>query len=225
MSDRIVVSWSSGKDAAWTLHALRREAAKVFALVTAVARDLDRVSVHGVRRSLVRQQALAAGLPLIEVELPWPCSNEMYEFGMGAALADLRDRHGVTTVAFGDIHLRDVRDYRERQLRHLGLEARFPLWGTRTDLLARRMLREGLTAWVACVNPGRLDRRFAGRPWDLEFLEAIPPDVDPCGEGGEFHTLVTGGPMLSEPLRIVSGELEQRDDMIYADFAPPSRVP
>ena len=225
MSDRIVVSWSSGKDAAWTLHALRQHGANVFALVTAVARDLDRVPIHGVRRCLVRQQALAAGLPLIEVELPSPCSNAMYEFGMGAALSELRDRHGVSAVAFGDIHLREVREYRERQLRPLGLAASFPLWGTRTDLLARRMLHEGLTARVVSLDPGRLDRRFAGRSWDLEFLDAIPPDVDPCGEGGEFHTLVTGGPMLGESLRIVAGELEDREGVVYADFAPPSRIP
>jgi len=221
----IVLSWSTGKDAAWALHQLRLEGRRVAALLTTVTRPFDRVAIHGVRRSIAREQAARAGLPLIEVELPWPCSNEMYEFAVSAALRDLARWRGATTVAFGDLFLADVRAYRERLLAPLGLTPEFPLWGMRTDLLAERMLREGVAARVASLDPTRMSRSLAGAGWDERFLQGLPHDVDPCGERGEFHTVVTAGPMFAEPITLYPGRTVERDGFVYADFTlAPERV-
>ncbi len=220
----LALSWSSGKDAAWTLHQLRRRGADVRVLVTTITRDFERVAIHGVRRSLLRRQAMLAGLPLIEVELPFPCSNGMYEFAMGQTLSDLAAREGITAMAFGDLFLEDVRAYRERLLAPHGLRAEFPLWGTRTDLLARQMLRAGIEARIASLDPARVDPAWAGRPWDEAFLDGVPPAVDPCGERGEFHTFVTAGPMFSGPLEAATGEVVERDGVVFADFTVPSLV-
>jgi len=218
VSRTVILSWSTGKDAAWTLHLLRQQDRQVAALLTTVTRTFDRVAIHGVRRSVARQQAARAGLPLVEVELPWPCSNEMYEFAISAALHDLAGRTGAGAVAFGDLFLEDVRAYRERLLRPLGLTAEFPLWGMRTDLLAERMLRAGIAGRVASLDPTKLDRSLAGAAWDERFVLDLPSSVDPCGERGEFHTVVTAGPMFSEPCALVPGKVVERDGFVYADF-------
>jgi len=214
----IALAWSTGKDAAWSLHLLRQQGRDVTALITTITRDFDRVAGHGTRRSVLRHQAAMAGLPLFEVELPHPCSNEMYEFAFGAALRNMETELGITGVAFGDIFLRDVRAYRERILRGLGLVPEFPLWGMRTDLMIRNMLRAGVVAHVACLDPARVPPRFAGWAIDRTFLDALPPDVDPCGENGEFHTVVSDGPMFSAPLRLCPGEVVESEGLVYADF-------
>lgn len=218
----LVLSWSGGKDSAWALHALRRRGREVVSLITTVTRDADRVAIHGVRRTLVRQQAAYADLPLVEVELPTPCSNEVYLFAWGSALVELRARTGIDAVGFGDLFLAEIREWREQALAPLGLRAEFPLWGMRTDLLGESMLAEGLTARIACLDPARLRREWAGAPWDRTFLTALPPNVDPCGERGEFHTFVTGGPMFTRSIAVEPGQVVERDGMVYRDLAPPS---
>ncbi len=214
----IALSWSSGKDAAWALHLLRQQGHDVSMLITTVTRDFDRVAIHGVRRSVLRQQAARVDLPLLEIELPWPCSNELYEFAMGAALARLKEREDISAVAFGDLFLADVRAYRERLLAPHGLEPLFPLWGMRTDLLMRNMIRAGVVAHVASLDPAKVPSRFAGWAIDRAFLDALPPEVDPCGEYGEFHTVVSDGPMFASPVPLIPGEIVERDGFVYADF-------
>lgn len=214
----VALFWSSGKDAAWATHLLRQQGVDVSALITTFAADTGRVTTHGVRRSIVRLQAAQVDLPLIEVDLPWPCSNAMYEFAIGGALEDLKAREGITAVASGDLFLTDVRDYRRRLLARHGLNAEFPLWGIRTDLLARRMLRAGVEAWVSAVDETKLDRSFLGARWSEELLRRLPDSVDPCGEGGEFHTLITAGPMFADGIRVCRGDdLELGGDLV-ADF-------
>ena len=214
----LALSWSSGKDAAWTLHLLRQQGVDVSVLVTTVVAEFGRVAMHGVRRRVVRHQAALVDLPLIEVSLPWPCSNEMYEFALSATLADLKDREGITGVAFGDLFLGEVRAYRERMLRPLGLTAEFPLWGIRTELLAERMLRAGVEAFIAVVDPTKLDRSLAGSRWTRALMRGFPASVDPCGENGEFHTVVADGPMFGSPMTLYAGEVVERDGFVYADF-------
>ena len=218
---RILLSWSGGKDAAWALHTLREVAAAggIVGLMSAVVPAFDRISMHGVRTPLVRAQARAADLPLLEVPLPWPCSNERYEAEFLAALAVARRRWSVTHVAFGDLFLQDVRAYRERLLAGTGVTPLFPLWGLPTDTLLHTMLDGGLRARIVCLDPARLDRSFAGR--DLASAAAeLPAGVDPCGERGEFHTFVTDGPMLSDSVSVELGEVVEREGFVYADLLP-----
>lgn len=217
---QILLSWSGGKDAAWALHALRDAATGgIVGLMSAVVPAFDRISMHGVRTPLVRAQAHATDLPLLEVPLPWPCSNERYEAAFLAALAVARRRWGVTHVAFGDLFLQDVRAYRERLLAGTGVAPLFPLWGLPTDTLLHTMLDAGLRARIVCLDPARLDRSFAGR--DLASAAAeLPAGVDPCGERGEFHTFVTDGPMLSDSVPVEPGEVVERDGFVYADLLP-----
>lgn len=214
----IALAWSTGKDAAWSLHLLREQRREVAALITTVTRDFDRVAIHGVRRSVLRHQAALVGLPLFEVELPYPCTNEFYEFAFAGTLRQVAEQTGITGVAFGDLFLSDVRAYREQLLEPLGLVPEFPLWGSRTDLLIRNMLRAGVVAHVASLDPTKVPSRFAGWAIDRTFLEALPPDVDPCGERGEFHTIVSDGPMFQSPLRLIPGEVVEREGIVYADF-------
>jgi uncharacterized protein (TIGR00290 family) len=216
----IAVSWSGGKDSFWALRELRGRGREVVALVTTISREFDRVAIHGVRRTLLRLQAARLGLPLVEVELPWPCSNEQYEAAWSAAVAELRDRAGITAVGFGDLFLADVRAYRERLLARLGIGAEFPLWGARTDSLSRAMLDAGVEARIVCLDPLRLDRRWAGAAWDRRLLVELPASVDPCGENGEFHTFVTGGPLFEAPLAVEPGVTLERDGFVFADLLP-----
>ena len=220
----LALSWSTGKDAAWTLHLLRKQRIDVTVLVSTVTREFDRVAIHGVRRTVLRQQAAQVGLPLVEVELPWPCSNEMYQFAMGEALKGLKAREGITGVAFGDLFLADVRKYREEMLRPTGLDPVFPLWGIRTDLLIRSMLREGVVAHVAALDPAKVPARFAGWAIDRRLLDELPRTVDPCGENGEFHTVVSDGPMFEAPLALEAGEIVERGGIVYCDFTLGSAI-
>lgn len=222
------LSWSGGKDSALALWALRGgdvgrgpgEPAPVSALLTTVTRDYGRVSMHGVRRGLARAQAAAAGLPLVELEIPAGCTDAEYEARMAAVLTAAAGG-GLTAVAFGDLFLQDIRSFRERQLARLGLRAEFPLWGLDTGELARRFLALGFKAWVVCVDTQRLDGSFAGRPFDEAFLADLPPGVDPCGEHGEFHTFVYDGPVFRRPVAVRRGPVVLRDRRFaYCDLLP-----
>ncbi len=219
---RVILSWSSGKDSAWALHLLRQTPAlRILALVTTFNHSADRVAMHAVRRGLVEAQAERAGLPLWPVELPWPCLNTVYEDLM-IALWRRAVVEQVTDIAFGDLFLQDVREYRERQLQGTGLAALFPIWHVPTRELAREMLQKGVKAKVTCLDPAKLDRSFAGREFDNEFLESLPPAIDPCGENGEFHTFVYDSPVFSSPISTRIGETVERDSFVFTDLLPDS---
>jgi len=216
---KILVSWSSGKDSAWMLHVLQqRHPGAVAGLLTTLNEAFDRVAMHAVRRTLLQAQADAAGLPLVAVNIPWPCSNTDYEERMraavGAAVAD-----GFTHVAFGDLFLEDVRKYREDRLAGSGLTPLFPLWKTKTTgELAAEMVSGGLRAHLTCIDPRKLDRSFAGRAFDAALLADLPTDCDPCGENGEFHSFACAGPMFRAPIPVSVGEVVERDGFVFADL-------
>ena len=216
---RVALSWSGGKDAAWALHRLRATPGiEVVALVTTVVPVFGRVAMHGVRAELVRAQAWAAGVPQLEVPLPWPSSNDEYERRMMVALGMLQREQGVSHVAFGDLFLEDVRAYRERMLAGSGLTPLFPLWLEPTGALADTMLASGLEARIVCLDPTRVGRDLAGRRLDAALLAGLPAEVDPCGERGEFHTFVTAGPMLRHTVPVAPGEIVEREGFVYADL-------
>lgn len=217
---KVLLSWSSGKDAAWALQALRQAGeVEVVGLLATTNEAFDRVAMHGVRQALLEAQAQAAGLPLWTVPLPWPCSNEAYEGIMARVCAEAVVA-GVEALAFGDLFLEDIRAYRLEKLAGTGLQALFPLWGRDTAALAREMVAGGLKATLVCVDPQALDPAFAGREFDLALLRDLPPTVDPCGERGEFHTFAWDGPMFSAPLPIRRGEVVTRDGFVFADLVP-----
>jgi uncharacterized protein (TIGR00290 family) len=217
---KALLSWSTGKDSAYTLHVARAAGeVEVVGLLTTVTAAYDRVSMHGVRRALLDRQAAAAGLPLTVVDIPAPCPNEVYEQAMGAALEAAKAR-GVTCVLFGDLFLADLRAYREHKLAGIGMTGRFPLWHRDTATLAREMTRAGLRAHLTCVDPRRLPGRFAGRTYDDALLDELPADVDPCGENGEFHTFASAGPMFCAPIAVSTGEVVERDGFVFADLLP-----
>jgi uncharacterized protein (TIGR00290 family) len=214
------LSWSSGKDSAWALAAVP-EAGEidVVALLTTINRAFGRVAMHGVREALVDAQAAAAGLPLVKVDLPYPCPNAAYERAMAQAMERAR-AEGVTHVVFGDLFLEDIRKYREEQLARCGMTPVFPLWRLDTAELARRMVQGGLRAHLTCVDPNKLDRGFAGREFDARLLGDLPATVDPCGENGEFHTFAWAGPMFRAPVPVAVGETVARDGFVYTDLLP-----
>jgi uncharacterized protein (TIGR00290 family) len=215
---RVLLSWSSGKDSAWTLHVLHQQPdIEIVGLLTTLNTEFQRVAMHGTRRSVLEAQAAAAGLPLWIVPLPWPCSNEIYEQRMTEACNRAIAEH-VDAVAFGDLFLADVRAYRETQLKPTGLEPLFPLWEIPTGQLAREMIAGGLRAKLACIDTKQLPGTFAGRDFNETLLEDLPAETDPCGERGEFHTCVYAGPMFTAPLNIEPGEIVNRDGFVFADF-------
>jgi uncharacterized protein (TIGR00290 family) len=220
MKERVITSWSGGKDSCMALYEIQRsrdyEAA---ALLTTVTRDYDRISMHGVRRELLEKQAESLGLPLYQVSISKGATNEEYEAGMKEALAAFT-RQGIASVVFGDLFLRDIKEYRERLLTPLGMRCLFPLWGQRTDALIRRFIRLEFKAVVTCVDPLALDDSFAGRVMDEEFLADLPATVDPCGENGEFHTFVFDGPVFREAINIRVGETVSRDGFTFCDLLP-----
>ena len=220
MKTRVLLSWSSGKDSAWALHVLRADpTVELVGLLTSVNRTASRVAMHAVREGLLEAQAAAVGLPLTKVYIPQPCSNAEYEAAMGAAVADARQA-GVTHVAFGDLFLDDIRAYREEKLAGSGIEPLFPIWGRPTADLSREMVGAGLRAVVTCVDPRQLDASVAGRIYDASLLDDLPDGVDPCGERGEMHSFAYAGPMVAEPLRVVTGEIVERDGFVFADVLP-----
>lgn len=215
---RVLLSWSSGKDSAWALHLLRSDPGiELCGLLTTLNSEFQRVAMHGTRLSVLEAQARAAQLPLWIVPLPWPCSNEVYEQRM-AEVCKRAIGERIDAIAFGDLFLPDVRAYRETQLKPTGLEPLFPLWQIPTDALAREMIASGLRARLSCVDTKQLPGSFAGREFDDSLLRDLPPETDPCGERGEFHTCVYAGPMFAAPLPLQAGEVVHRDDFAFADF-------
>jgi uncharacterized protein (TIGR00290 family) len=215
---RVLLSWSSGKDSAWALHMLRQQSdVEVAGLITTINEQFDRVAMHAVRTELLRRQAEGVMLPLRLISLPFPCSNEIYEerlrTAISAALAD-----GIEGVAFGDLFLTDVRQYRERMMEGTGIAPLFPLWGRPTDQLAREMIDGGLRAQITCIDPSHLPATLAGKEYNSDFLKALPDGVDPCGENGEFHSFAFDGPMFNRKVEFAIGETVTRDGFIFTDL-------
>jgi uncharacterized protein (TIGR00290 family) len=215
---RVALSWSSGKDSAWALHLLKRmPGIEVVALITTFNCAADRVAMHAVRRRLVEAQADQAGLPLWPVELPWPCPNAVYE-DLISAICRRAIAQNIAAIAFGDLFLADIRQYRESQLQGIGLEPLFPIWNLPTRDLAHDMIRGGLKATITCVDPKKLDRSYAGRDFDAGLLTDLPASIDPCGENGEFHTFAFDAPVFSKPINVEKGEIVERDGFVFADL-------
>ena len=217
---RALLSWSSGKDSAHSLHVLRQDPdVEVVGLLTTVNAAANRVAMHAVRRDLLEAQAEAVGLPLLVVPIPSPCPNDVYEAAMAEALDGARARR-IEGVAFGDLFLADVRRYREERMAGTGLVPLFPLWGRPTRELALEMLAAGLRARISCLDPRVLPAELAGREFDRDLLEALPAGVDPCGENGEFHTFAWDGPAFARPVPVRAGEVVTRDGFVFADLLP-----
>ncbi len=220
MAPRAFMSWSSGKDSAFALHEARRSGeVEIVGLLTTVNEEYERVAMHGVREKLLDMQAEALGLPLVKVSLPNPCTNQIYEERMAEACEEIL-RQGIRHMVFGDLYLEDIRQYREDRLKPVGIEAVFPLWQRNTTALARDMIDSGLVAHLACIDPRKVPADFAGRRFDAELLADLPEGVDPCGENGEFHTIVTAGPMFEAPIAVTKGETVERDGFLFTDILP-----
>jgi uncharacterized protein (TIGR00290 family) len=214
------IAWSSGKDSAWALHEARKSGEyEIAGALTTVTETFKRVSMHAVREEILKRQCKAIGLPQIIVPIPFPCPNDVYEARMDAALEDAKAA-GVTHVIFGDLFLEDIRRYREEKMAGSGITPVFPLWGRPTGALAREMIASGLLANLVCVDPKHLPKEFAGRAFDQSLLNDLPKGVDPCGERGEFHTCVVGGPMFSREIEVKAGKVVERDGFIFADLVP-----
>jgi uncharacterized protein (TIGR00290 family) len=217
-NSKCLVSWSSGKDSAWMVHVLRSQRnVNVAALLTTINGPAQRVAMHAVRVELLDAQADALHLPVWKVPIPSPCPNDVYERAMADTVARAV-AEGFTHIAFGDLFLEDIRQYREERLAGSGLTPLFPLFGADTSALAQEMVASGLAARLTCVDPRVLDRRFAGRDFDAALLADLPPTVDPCGERGEFHSFAYGGPMFSRPIPIEGGDVVERDGFVFADL-------
>jgi uncharacterized protein (TIGR00290 family) len=220
ISEPILFCWSGGKDSAMALHVVsQRPDVRVVALLTTVTETYDRISMHGVRRELLVQQAQSIGLSVHEVRIPPQCVNPIYEARMEEALRSYY-AEGVRTVAFGDIFLEDLRAYREKNLARIGMTAFFPIWKRDTRELIRSFHAVRFRAVAACIDPRVLDRSFAGRELDDAFFRDLPAGVDPCGENGEFHTFVFDGPIFRNPISVRAGEVVERDSFIYCDLLP-----
>jgi uncharacterized protein (TIGR00290 family) len=216
---RTLLSWSSGKDSAWSLHLLRQQNQyETVGLLTTFNQAANRVAMHAVRRSLVQAQARAVGIPLWDVDLPWPCSNADYDSIMGETCKSAV-RAGIECIAFGDLFLTDIRAYREKQLENYRLRPIFPVWGTPTRELALSMIKSGVRAKLTCIDSKRLAPEFAGREFNEQLLSDLPPEIDPCGENGEFHTFVYAGPMFERDLPVELGEIVSRDGFVFADLS------
>jgi uncharacterized protein (TIGR00290 family) len=216
---RVLLSWSSGKDSAWALYQLQQNPdVEVVGLLTTFNSEFDRSAIHGVRLALVRVQAAAVGLPLLEIPLPWPCSNEQYEHLMSAAIDRAKSELSPDAVAFGDLFLEDIRQYREDRMANTGLELMFPLWGIPTPELAEHMIASGLQAFLTCLDPAKIPEDLAGHAFNRALLEKLPGPVDPCGENGEFHTFACDGPMFQKPVEVSLGETVKRDGFVYTDL-------
>ncbi len=222
---KTMLSWSSGKDSAWALNILRRDTKiQLVGLFTTINEAFDRVAMHAVRRELVEAQARSVGLPLHIITIPFPCPNAVYEERMGSFVERMR-AEGVGAMAFGNLFLEDIRAYRQDRLKGTGILPLFPIWQHDTRKLATEMIATGLKAHVTCVDPRKLDTSFASRTFDAEFIAALPDNVDPCGENGEFHTFAFEGPMFQEPISTRRGEVVERDGFVFADLLSPDQVP
>ncbi len=221
MSEKILFTWSGGKDSALALHELRQaNNCEIVCLLTTVTQGYDRISMHGVRNELLERQAKSLGLPLRKIEISQGASNEEYQTKMGCELEAFKAQ-GVTKVAFGDIFLEDLRDYRVEKLKQVGLEAIFPIWKRDTKELAKSFIDNGFKTVITCIDSQLLERKFAGMDFDDEFLSELPEKIDPCGENGEFHSFAYDGPIFSNPINFKKGEVQLRAERFYyCDLIP-----
>jgi uncharacterized protein (TIGR00290 family) len=216
----ILFCWSGGKDSAMALHTMvQQNEVRIAALLTTVTEGYDRISMHGVRRELLRQQAESLRLPLHEVFIPPKCGNPLYEARMEEALLIFFEQ-GIRRVAFGDIFLEDLRLYREKNLARVAMQAIFPLWKRDTRDLILKFHAAQFRSVAVCIDSKVLAPGFAGRELDESFFADLPPGVDPCGENGEFHTFVFDGPIFSCPIDFTLGEIVRRDSFIFRDLLP-----
>jgi len=214
------IAWSSGKDSAWSLHVARqKKEVDIVGMLTTVTGDYDRVSMHAVRTALLDAQAEAVGLPLYRVTIPAKCTNEIYESKMAEAM-DAAKAAGVTHMVFGDLFLEEIRNYRVANLAKVGMSANFPLWRSDTRALAREMISAGLKAYLTCIDPRKMPRDLAGHAFDDDLLGRLPSGVDPCGENGEFHTFVYGGPMFRKEIPVKIGDTVEREGFVFTDVLP-----
>ena len=213
------ISWSSGKDSAFALHEARLAGIEIAGVLTTVNEVYDRVAMHGVRNALLDWQIAALGVPAIKVPIPSPCPNEIYEVRMEEACTAIKAQ-GIRHIVFGDLFLEDIRAYRVEKLAAAGMEPIFPLWRRDTAALAHDMIASGLVAHIACLDPRKLPKHFAGSRFDEAFLRDLPHGIDPCGENGEFHTAVSAGPMFTAPIPIIVGETVERDGFVFTDIIP-----
>lgn len=220
MKKRTLLGWSSGKDSVWALHLLRqRQDIEVVGLVTTVNQTFKRVAMHAIREDLLQKQASAVDLPLEMLYIPHPCSDEEYEATMQGFMERTK-KADIDCMAFGDIFLQEIRDYRERSLKNTGISPLFPLWGKPTDNLAKDMIHGGIRSIITCADPRFVPVSFSGRVFDLSLLRDIPEGVDHCGERGEFHTFAISGPGFKNTLRVRVGETFERDGFVFTDILP-----
>ncbi|MDX1343611.1 MAG: ATP-binding protein [Reinekea sp.] len=220
MKKKTILSWSTGKDSAWSTYQLQqRDDIELVGCLCTINQTYQRTAMHAVRVELLKAQAAALNLPLTIIELPFPCSNEQYQQIMADATQKLVEQ-GTECMCFGDLYLEDIRDYRIKNLAGTGIEPVFPLWQKPTKALAQEMIAGGLKTVITCVDPKQLDASFAGRLFDESFLNDLPEGVDPCGENGEFHSFVYDGPMFQAPIAIKVGEVVERDGFVFADVTP-----
>jgi uncharacterized protein (TIGR00290 family) len=213
-----LIAWSSGKDSAWALHVMRQAGDyEIVGALTTVSETFDRVSMHGVRNTLLMAQLEAAGLPPTLVHIPFPCPNDVYESRMETTLAAAKV-DGISHVIFGDLFLEDVRAYREQKLAGTGITPLFPLWARPTAALAREMIDAGVETYLVCIDLKQLPKTFAGRRFDHALLADLPGTADPCGEKGEFHSFVASGPMLSRRIAVQAGDVVEREGFAFADL-------
>jgi len=212
---KVLFAWSGGKDSSLALHELRNDnRVEILALMTTVTQDYDRISMHGVRRELLEQQADSIGIPLEKILISTQCTNAEYEEKLKAMLLKYKDQ-GVTAVAFGDIFLEDLKKYRQDNLARVGMTGIFPIWKRDSSTLARDFIHQGFKAILTCVDSKVLDPKFAGRSFDEQLLLELPPSVDPCGENGEFHSFVHDGPIFKKPIPVQKGEIVCREERFY----------
>ena len=220
MTQKVLLSWSSGKDSAWSLYHLQQTPGiEVVGLFSSINQSVGRVAMHATRTLLVQQQAAQAGLPVEFIPLPKPCTNVQYE----TIMTDFYRRtlkQGIHTIAYGDLFLEDIRQYREMTLTKANIKALFPLWGQDTQKLSVKMLASGLRAQLTCIDPKQMPKHFAGAEFNHDFLNKLPETVDPCGENGEFHTFTYAGPMFKQPIPIEVGKTIERDGFIFTDLQP-----
>jgi uncharacterized protein (TIGR00290 family) len=215
MKERVVVGWSGGKDSAMALHEIKKDPnIEIASLLTTVTEGYERISMHGVRRDLLVEQAKSLGYPLEEIPIPQTCSNEIHEERMRASL-EKHKREGVAAAVFGDLFLQDIRSYREERMGRIGMRCLFPVWDRPTHEFAREFIALGFRAIIVCADTQAIGSEFAGREYDIDFLKDLPADADPCGENGEFHSFVYDGPIFSTPISVQRGEKALRDNRFY----------
>jgi len=220
MKKKTLLSWSSGKDSAWALHVLRKDPEiNILGIFSVTNETYERVSMHATRLEILKRQADAAEVPFHTINIPDPCSDEQCDAIMKTFIEESRSK-GIECMAFGDLYLQDVRNYREKQLHRSGIDPIFPLWEIPTKTLAEQMLASGVEAYISCVDPKKVPAALAGQRWSKPLLNDLPANVDPCGENGEFHTIVVDGPFFRSPIHVQIGETVEREGFIFADIIP-----